>query len=153
MQTPASSTIADCPRMSDWKGIPGHPCWIQIPAVDLKRAANFYKSVLGLNMRTEEPQADGDIKMFHFTFPGGSLETCLSGGVVPRDKAWPQPLETGPATVYFYVEDLEGTMEMVEKAGGKALTTRNGAGETGWCADFRDTEGNIHGVYTLTPKA
>ena len=139
--------------MSDFKATANQPCWIQIAAFDVKRAAAFYKTVLAFDLASEEPKIENGSELLHFGFPGGPMEKCLGGGIVAREKGWPEPPPTGPATVYFYVEDLEGTMEAVEKAGGKALKTRTGCGTSGYHADFKDTEGNIHGLYTSNPKA
>ena len=135
-----------------FQATPGAPCWLQIPAYDVSRAVAFYQAVLDFAIR---PSAGEARPMKNFHFPGTPLAGALSGGIVQRGPAemeagQPPAPEKGMGTIYFYVEDLEGTLAKVEKAGGKPLGsgTESGGGRH---ADFVDTEGNVHGVYTMSP--
>jgi predicted enzyme related to lactoylglutathione lyase len=51
--------------------------------------------------------------------------------------------------VFWLVEDLGKTAEMIERAGGKMVGSEEPIkeGETGLYRYFEDTEGNVGGVY------
>ena len=157
-----TNDTTSCPSMSteaspaEFKMAAGQPCWIHIPAYDVARATKFYQEALSFHTRAGDASgsmAPEDIT--HFDFPGTPFASSLSGGIMARSKeeraaGQPSLPEKGKGVLYFYVDDLEGTMAKIEKAGGKDMTGREGGGG-GWHADFRDTEGNFHGLYTMTP--
>jgi predicted enzyme related to lactoylglutathione lyase len=139
-------TMTDPISQMSEKPTHGEPCWIQITAQDVDRATDFYKSILDFTI-TNQREIQGMGKMSLFTFKG-KFEEKLSGGILKRCPSYPDPPESGPAVIYFYADDLEGTMDKIVKAGGKKLSDRTPAGDMGYSMDFRDTEGNFHGLYT-----
>ena len=131
---------------------PGAPCWLQIPAYDLARATAFYQAVLGFTIRPGDSAIEPH-PMNHFSFPGTPFSSALGGGIMERS---PEEIQAGPpppsgtekGIIYFYVDDLEGALAKVEKAGGQRLS-RGGEGTGGQHVDFRDTEGNVHGLFSM----
>ena len=130
-------------------------CWLQIPANSPKRAVEFYKTALDVHIGDYVPTSD----MYFFTLKsGGTNKVDLNGGIIKiRDSSEKETLQGGRkygyASWYFYSDDLEATLQKIEKAGGEALMERTpiSAGP-GHFADFRDTEGNFFGVFTTAPK-
>ena len=130
------------------------PVWIQIPAFDVPRATGFYKSALSFHIRAFEPGKSDSADVAHFSFPDTPFQNILTGGIMKRkpEHSTPDPRETGPAVLYFYVENLEETIAKVIEAGGKQLTGRTPEGKSAWYMDFRDTEGNFYGIYSMNDK-
>lgn len=60
--------------------------------------------------------------------------------------------EKGYAVVYFFVDDIEETLRKAVECGGKQTLERTAQGEHGWYADFRDSEGNFHGLFSVNAK-
>lgn len=47
------------------------------------------------------------------------------------------------------VEDLDEALKKVEKNGGKAVGKKMEVGNMGWAAYFRDSEGNVVGLWQV----
>ena len=110
----------------------GKICYIQIPATNLARSADFYKSVFGWNIRQ---RGDG-----HVAFDDGVGE--VSGEwVVGR----PPALEPG-LLIYIMVDDAAATVELVLANGGE-IVQPIGADAPEITARFRDPGGNVLGIY------
>jgi hypothetical protein len=110
----------------------GKICYLQIPATDIARSAEFYERVFGWNIRQRE---DG-----HTAFDDGVSE--VSGEWV---------LGRGPSSepgllVYIWVESVAATVETILANGGEIVQPIGGdAPEI--TARFRDPGGNIIGIY------
>jgi predicted enzyme related to lactoylglutathione lyase len=111
---------------------PGKICYLQIPADDTGRSADFYETVFGWNIRRRD---DGDIA-FDDTV-GGVSGTWVTGR--------PPSSEAG-VVIYVMVESVQETLDKIVSAGGEVVTpyTPQGPGEA--FATFRDPAGNIFGV-------
>lgn len=108
--------------------------WFDIPAVDLKRATNFYKTVLKIEMQ-EMDGPDGH-KCAFFPFALGVASGCLVQG--PN-------YQVGQSGSLIYLNggaDLSEPLSRVEGAGGKVLLEKTSIGDHGFIARFIDTEGN-----------
>lgn len=115
--------------------------WFELPTRDLKRAVNFYQTVLGtkLTRYTDDP----DETMYIFP----SDPTGLKGALVHRSFQKPG---SGGATVYLNVDgDLDGAISRIPQAGGLVLMPRTPVpGGSGAFACFRDSEGNAVGLHS-----
>ena len=111
---------------------PGKVCYLQIPARDPARAADFYASVFGWTIRRD---ADGRIA---FDDTVGEVS-----GTWVSDRA---PAEQPGRRVYILVESVERALERIVAAGGEVVVplTPQGPGEA--FATFRDPDGNVLGV-------
>ena len=90
----------------------------------------------------------------HFGFLNTHHEWAMHGGFkkvagTTEEHSLHGGLEHHDAMAYFYVDELEPTLQRVEEAGGKVLIKRNPVGHEGWQGEFRDTEGNFIGLYTV----
>jgi predicted enzyme related to lactoylglutathione lyase len=110
----------------------GKICYIEMPATDIAKSAEFYKKVFGWNVRTR-----GDGAM---AFDDGVGE--VSGTWV---KGRPPAAQPG-FMIYVMVDSVEKTMEAIKAAGGEIVQPIGGdPGEI--TARFRDPGGNVVGLY------
>ena len=110
----------------------GKICYIQIPATDIARSAEFYKQVFGWNIRH---RADG--------------ATAFDDGVGEVSGEWVlgRPPSTQPGLlVYIMVDGVAATVDLIIANGGEIVQPIGGdAPEI--TARFRDPAGNVIGVY------
>ena len=114
----------------------------EIPADDPKRASTFYKKAFGWTaeefqgmgywmLGTTESNEQGRPKT-----PGS-----INGGMAKREG----PLKHIVVTVS--VADIDKALEKIEKLGGKMVQKKLPVGEMGFSAYFKDTEGNVVGLF------
>jgi uncharacterized protein len=110
----------------------GKICYVEIPAVDVKRSAEFYANVFGWKTRTR-----GD----------GSL--AFDDGVGQVSGTWVlgrRPMADVGLLIYVMVDDIEATIVKVKAAGGEIVQPL-GADAPEITARFRDPGGNVLGLY------
>lgn len=115
--------------------------WFELPATDLSRAQEFYRSVLDTSFKLED-MSDMQLAIFE------AEDGAVSGMLVKSEHY--QPSATG-AVVYFNGgEDLSQPLAKVEAAGGKVLMPKTPIhdGECGYFALVLDSEGNRIGLYS-----
>jgi len=110
----------------------GKVCYIEIPAIDIQRSADFYAKVFGWRIRQ---RGDGRL-----AFDDTTLE--VSGTwVVGR------PASTTPGLLlYIMVDSVAATIEAILAHGGE-LVQPIGADAPEVTARFRDPAGNVIGLY------
>ena len=111
----------------------GKICYLEIPARDIARSADFYAKVFGWKMRT---RGDGST-----AFDDTTGE--VSGAFVTARSAW-----TGAPglLVYVMVDDAAKTVKAIAASGGEIVQGIGGdAPEI--TARFKDPAGNILAVY------
>jgi predicted enzyme related to lactoylglutathione lyase len=116
-----------------------------LPLITSETAHGFYSTVF--NWKFKDTPSDlkkaEEVRQFDF-----NPDVFLSGGI----QRVPEPTGTlatgrGGVCVYWLVEDVEKIGDVIEKAGGKMLSTTEKEGEGGLYRFFEDTEGNLGGVY------
>jgi len=110
----------------------GKVCYIEIPAVDIPRSADFYSKVFGWRIRQ---RGDGRI-----AFDDTTAE--VSGTWVIGRPAASQP----GLLIYIMVDSVAATIEAVIFHGGE-LVQPIGADAPEVTARFRDPAGNVIGLY------
>jgi uncharacterized protein len=112
---------------------PGKIGYIQIPALDVDRAAGFYEAVFGWNIRR---RGDGEIA---FDDAVGEVSgTWITG----------RPSSSEPGLlIYIQVESVERTLELIRDAGGEPVTPLTPQGEGEAFATFCDPDGNVLGIF------
>jgi predicted enzyme related to lactoylglutathione lyase len=121
---------ADAARVSDMRD--GQICYLQIPALDLMKAAEFYEKVFG--WRIERPYPS-------FESPG------LIGQWV-TDRA-PAP-NAGPL-IWINVSRIDDTLESVRASGCEVIEPPSPDGPR-WLATIRDPAGNVLGIVQHGPR-
>ncbi|MGP0016996.1 MAG: VOC family protein [Candidatus Sulfotelmatobacter sp.] len=110
----------------------GKICFIQIPATDVARSADFYSSVFGWKIRE---RGDGRI-----AFDDGAGE--VSGEWVLDRPPAAQP----GLLVYIMVDSVAATLEAIMANGGE-IVQPVGVDAPEITARFRDPAGNVMGIY------
>jgi predicted enzyme related to lactoylglutathione lyase len=110
----------------------GKICYIQIPATDIARSADFYKQVFGWNIRHR-----------------GDGATAFDDGVGEVSGEW--VLERPPAVepgllVYIMVDSVAVALDLILANGGEVVQPL-GADAPEITARFRDPGGNVIGIY------
>ena len=110
----------------------GKVCYIEMPAADVRRSADFYTKVFGWRVRTR-----GD----------GSTAFDDTTGEVSGTWVVGRPASSAPGLlVYIMVDDVAATIDDVIAHGG-ALVQPVGADAPEITARFRDPGGNVIGLY------
>ncbi|KAF4341345.1 glyoxalase-like domain protein [Fusarium beomiforme] len=133
--------------MSEWKPPAfGTPVWMSIPATDVGRAAEFYKTVFNFSFKdSKDSHAEDELRRFDFNPSLG-----LTGGIQKApDHTGNFAPGKGGLLVYWFVENVDTIGPIVEKAGGKMLTEKEKEGEHGLYRFFQDTEGSVGAVYQM----
>jgi predicted enzyme related to lactoylglutathione lyase len=110
----------------------GKICYLEIPAVDIKKSMSFYKSVFGWHIRQ---RSDG-----HIAFDDGVGE--VSGTWVTDRK----PAATIGILIYIMVNDINAAIDAVIANGG-VIVQPVGMDAPEITARFTDPAGNIMGIY------
>jgi len=116
----------------------GKICYIEIPAIDIARSADFYKSVFGWNIRK---RGDGSISFDDAT--GEVSGTWVLG----------RPPATAPGLlVYVMVDSVAATLDVIIGSGGQ-IVQAIGADAPEITARFSDPAGNVIGLYQEPARA
>lgn len=110
----------------------GKICYVEIPATDIARSAEFYECVFGWKIRTNH---EG-----HASFDDGVGE--VSGTWVLG-----RPPHAAPGLmVHIMVDDAAATLDLIVENGGQ-IVQPIGVDAPEITARFRDPAGNVIGVY------
>ena len=110
----------------------GKICYVEIPAADVQRSAEFYEKTFGWNLRR---RGDGAI-----AFDDGVGEVS---GTWVRGRP---PLTTPGLLIYIMVDSVAATLDAVVAYGGE-IVQPIGADAPEITARFRDPAGNVLGLY------
>ena len=110
----------------------GKICYIEIPAVDIPRSADFYAKVFGWRIRQ---RGDG-----HTAFDDATGE--VSGTWVVGRPPSSQP----GLLIYIMVDSIAATVDAIIREGGRLAATIEVEGPH-FIARFHDPAGNIFGLY------
>ncbi|HEY3620558.1 MAG TPA: VOC family protein [Candidatus Sulfotelmatobacter sp.] len=109
----------------------GKICYIQIPAIDIARSADFYHRVFGWNIRQRE----------HGTAFDDGVGEVSGEWVVDR------PPATQPGLlIYIMVDSVSATVDLIMANGGEIVQPVGGDAPE-MTARFRDPAGNVIGIY------
>ena len=114
---------------------PGSICHVEIPAPDMAKATAFYGDLFGWKMT---PMGDSYTVFGHEGLGGG----------LDKDA----PVGDGGAVLVIAVDDITAKLAEIDVAGGEELSPKHAiaGGEHGYCAYFRDPNGNKVGLWSMT---
>jgi uncharacterized protein len=115
----------------------GKICYIEVPAIDINRSADFYKKVFGWQTRI---RGDGSLA---FDDTVGEV----SGSWIPGRKASTEP----GLLLYIMVDNIAVTIDLLIANGG-TIVQPVGMDAPEITARFKDPAGNIIGLYQLPEK-
>jgi uncharacterized protein len=124
----------------------GEVVHFEVPAKDVKRAKAFYSQVFGWKTN-DSPMPNGDVYTSLMTTPVDETQMrpkspgAINGGMMQL-----RPPITGPV-ITIQVDDISKALSSVEKNGGTTVLPRTGMGEYGAFGYFKDSEGNIMGLF------
>src|SRR5438874_1905086 len=110
----------------------GKICYIEMPATDIARSADFYKKIFGWNIRKR-----------------GDGATSFDDGVGEVSGTWVEgrPPQRNPGLlVYIMVDSVAATVDAIVANGGE-IVQPIGADAPEITARFRDPGGNVIGLY------
>ncbi|HWB86016.1 MAG TPA: VOC family protein [Bryobacteraceae bacterium] len=110
----------------------GKICYVEMPATDIARSAEFYQRVFGWDIRTR-----------------GDGRTAFDDGVGQVSGAWVTgrpPSSTPGLLIYVMVDSVADTLEKVVANQGE-IVQPIGADAPEITARFRDPAGNVIGLY------
>ena len=116
----------------------------EIPADDLQRADDFYKSIFGWDIKAM-PMPGGE---YHIATTVAVDENqmpkesgAINGGLYKREKPEQRPV------FYIDVPNIDEYLNKVEEKGGKVVTPKTPIPQMGAYAQITDTEGNVIGLF------
>jgi uncharacterized protein len=110
----------------------GKICYIEIPAIDVRRSADFYRAVFGWQIRRR-----------------GDGQTAFDDAVGEVSGAWVLGRPSSPQPgllIYIMVDDVAATADAAVANGGE-IVQPIGADAPEVTARFRDPGGNVIGLY------
>jgi hypothetical protein len=122
--------------------------FFEIPADNLARARAFYSTVFDWKMN-EIPQMHytqvGTVEADSLGVRGKPKEPgAINGGMLQRHDSVKYPV------IYISVKNIDEAAATIEKNGGKIIQPRTPVGNFGFAAYFKDTEGNVVGLWQFT---
>jgi len=115
----------------------GSLSYLHIPAVDVKQSAEFYRDVLGWDVRNADTHRPG------FVDPSGHL-----GGAWVTNQ---EPARVPGLLPYMHVDRIDDTLAAVTAHGGEVVTPPYEEGNL-WVATFADPAGNVLGLWHEGPR-
>jgi hypothetical protein len=115
----------------------------EIPADDEARARDFYRSIFGWQLQ-EMDQMDYTVVMTTPIDEQTQLPTepgAINGGLMKRSADTPSPVLT------VDVESIDDSLKQIEAGGGSVVRGRSEIPGMGAFAYFKDTEGNVLGLW------
>ena len=121
----------------------------EIPADDLDRAKNFYGSIFGWELQTV-PMDGGEYTSVKTTAVDEQTQMptdpgAINGGMFHRDERLTSPVIT------IDVDGIDDALKKIEAEGGSTVTPRTAIPGMGAFAYFKDPEGNVLGLWEVTP--
>src|ERR1700754_3831079 len=115
----------------------------EVPFSDGERARGFYRQAFGWQLN-EIPEMK-----YTMVSTGPTAETgmptepgYIGGGMFEREPDFPQ----GPV-ITIDVDSIDDALETIRSLGGEPVSGKQPVGEMGFAAYFKDTEGNIMGLW------
>jgi predicted enzyme related to lactoylglutathione lyase len=109
-------------------------CYLEIPAVDIRKSVNFYEEIFGWNIRHRDSGR-----------PSFDDATGYVSGAWVTDR----PISREPGLLpYIWVDGMDEVLSRVVAHGGEIVKARRLDSPGGeWIATFRDPAGNVMGLY------
>jgi len=127
--------------------MPGKVVHFEIPADNVERAKSFYQKAFGWQIN-QYPGME-----YHMVGTAPSNEQgmptepgAINGGMTKRQ----DPVKNTVITID--VSDIDSSLKSIEKLGGKIVQKKQSVADMGFTAYFKDTEGNIVGLWQSARK-
>jgi predicted enzyme related to lactoylglutathione lyase len=122
-------------------GMSGRVVHFEIPFDDQERATAFYGEAFDWKLDAM-PEMSYVLATTGPSDQGPPSEPgFINGGMLERG------LPVGGPVLVLDVDDIDATLETVERLGGTTVSGKQPVGEMGFSAYFKDTEGNLMGLW------
>ena len=121
----------------------------EIPADDQSRAREFYSAVFGWQLQHME-EMDYTLALTTAVDQQTQVPTepgAINGGLMNRTAETPAPVIT------VDVDSIDDSLKQIESSGGSMVTPRTEIPGMGAFAYFKDTEGNVVGLWETPAQA
>jgi predicted enzyme related to lactoylglutathione lyase len=121
----------------------------EIPADDVDRAKNFYGSIFGWDLQTM-PMGESEYTTVRTTAVDEQTQLptepgAINGGMMQRDAR----ITTAPV-ITIDVDGIDDSLKQIEDKGGSTVVPRTPIAGMGAFAYFKDSEGNVMGLWETT---
>jgi predicted enzyme related to lactoylglutathione lyase len=114
----------------------------EVPFDDEERARRFYREVFDWQIQPMPEMQYNIVSTGPTSGEGMPTEVgYIGGGMMQRQEPCTTPVIT------LEVDDIDATLKAVESGGGSAVGEKLQVGEMGFAAYFRDSEGNLMGLW------
>jgi hypothetical protein len=119
----------------------GRVVHFEIPYDEGERSRTFYSTVFGWEMMEMPEMAYTLITSGPSGEQGPTEPGYINGGMMERKGPFTSP------NLVVEVESIEESLKAVNEAGGTTVSERDQVGDMGFAAYFKDTEGNLVGLW------
>jgi uncharacterized protein len=119
----------------------GRVVHFEIPYDDGDRARSFYEKVFGWQPTTTPDMEYTMVTSGPSGDEGPTEAGFINGGMMQRQEPFTAP------NIVIDVENLEDSLKAVNEAGGTTVSERQAVGDMGFAAYFKDSEGNLVGLW------
>jgi predicted enzyme related to lactoylglutathione lyase len=124
----------------------GRVVHFEIPYDDGDRARAFYGKAFGWQLMSLPDMGYTLVMSGPSGDQGPSEPGFINGGMMQREEPFTAP------NIVIDVDNLEDALKAVNEAGGSTVAERHAVGDMGFSAYFKDTEGNLVGLWeTASP--
>jgi predicted enzyme related to lactoylglutathione lyase len=119
----------------------GRVVHFEIPFDNGDRARTFYEKVFGWELM-HMPEMSYTLATSGPSGEQGPSEPgFINGGMMQREGPFTAP------NIVIDVDNLEAALKLVNEAGGSTVSEREAVGDMGFAAYFKDSEGNLVGLW------
>ncbi|HEX2175878.1 MAG TPA: VOC family protein [Nocardioidaceae bacterium] len=121
----------------------GRVVHFEVPFDDGERARSFYQDVFGWKLN-EMPEMSYTIAMTGPVSDSGmsSEPGYINGGMYSRESGYP-----ASPVITVDVASIDETLTRIEHEGGSTVLAKQAVGDMGFAAYFKDSEGNVLGLW------
>ena len=120
----------------------GRVVHFEIPADDMARAHEFYRSAFGWELNSMPEMQYTMVRTTETDEQGAPASPgAINGGMLQRQGPITAPIIT------IEVDDIDKTLDTIASLGGSATIGKQAVGDMGYAAYFKDSEGNVVGLW------
>ena len=125
----------------------GRVVHFEIPYDDGDRARDFYAKTFGWQLMTMPDMGYTLVTSGPTGDQGPGEPGFINGGMMARQGPFTAP------NIVIDVDNIEEALKAVDEAGGSTVVERQAVGDMGFSAYFKDTEGNLVGLWETARPA
>jgi predicted enzyme related to lactoylglutathione lyase len=126
---------------SEEVGMSNRVVHFEIPYDDRDRARGFYSEAFGWELMPMDEMSYTMVMTGPSDDSGPKESGFINGGMMERSGDFTSP------NLVIDVENIDKTLEIVGRNGGSTVMERRPVGDMGFVAYFKDTEGNLVGLW------